>query len=65
MMAENSIKTKATPKTTLVIMLFELFALETTKLSFIGVVPDSFDVPLKLYIPVLMESFEIKVPFYH
>jgi hypothetical protein len=49
MMKEHSIKTKATPKTTLVIMLLELFALETTKFSFIRVVSNSFDVPLKLY----------------
>jgi hypothetical protein len=47
-MIENSIKTKATPKTTLVFMLLQLFALETTKLSFIGVVRECFDVPLKL-----------------
>lgn len=49
MRIENSIKTKATPKTTLAIMLLELFllSLEATKLSFIGVVRALFAVPLK------------------
>lgn len=48
-MLENSIKTKATPKTTLFIMLFQLFfshSAKATKLSFIGVDRVSFFFPL-------------------
>lgn len=55
-MKEHSIKTKATPKTTLVIMLLELFVLETTKFSFMRVVPNSSDVPLKLYFSLGMNG---------